>query len=149
MLFLAYVLSSTVIANIDVPVIIDREFSRQVDPADFLIDYDAERPPSSLVKVDVIFDVKYLKWKPETVDIILELTQGWEDARLTLPGGMSIFVPKDRRLWLPDSYFENAVEVEWQRDHSRRLNRGVIYEKQRVKLVVPCIEQRYSNETVR
>lgn len=51
MLFLAYVLSSTVIANIDVPVIIDREFSRQVDPADFLIDYDAERPPSSLVKV--------------------------------------------------------------------------------------------------
>lgn len=42
--------------------------------------------------MDVIFDVKYLKWKPETVDIILELTQGWEDARLTLPGGMSIFV---------------------------------------------------------
>uniref|UniRef100_A0A0N5B0S3 Neur_chan_LBD domain-containing protein n=1 Tax=Syphacia muris TaxID=451379 RepID=A0A0N5B0S3_9BILA len=124
-------------ATIDIPVIIDREFSRQFE-TDFLTDYDGERPPNNSIQVNVVFDIKYLKWMPDSALLVAELIQSWEDTRLLFPPQLSIFVPDEKKLWSPDSYFENAIDIHWDNKRSRRLNRGFVYQKERVKLLLPC-----------
>ncbi|CAJ0605628.1 unnamed protein product [Cylicocyclus nassatus] len=89
-----------------------------------LADYDpATRPPvrdnadhSSILVITNIF-INRVTWHEDWAEVDLYLRQQWEDGRLQYDvdpreGIEQVSIPSNRKIWVPDTYFSTASEVQ-------------------------------------
>uniref|UniRef100_A0A0R3RTK0 Neur_chan_LBD domain-containing protein n=1 Tax=Elaeophora elaphi TaxID=1147741 RepID=A0A0R3RTK0_9BILA len=122
----------------DSPFVINR-VADEVEFSDLLLGYNYDHADKRSVEVTISFAVRHLFFpSPDTVSMSCEVFQKWRDSRLKYAGAKSVTIPKDIKIWKPDTNFFESIAT-YGAESLRLYADGTICWKQQATLTFPCI----------
>ncbi|EFO26748.2 hypothetical protein LOAG_01734 [Loa loa] len=121
----------------DTPFIINR-VTNQVEFSDLLPGYNYDHADNSSEEVTISFAIRHVLVHSDALSLSCEIYQKWRDLRLKYSGIKSITIPKDIKIWKPDTSFSESAAT-CSAESLRLYSDGTICWKQRATLTFPCI----------
>ncbi|VDK72407.1 unnamed protein product [Litomosoides sigmodontis] len=111
--------------------------ANQVELSELLEGYDYEYADNRSMQVTISFAVRHVVLHSDTLSLWCEIFQKWQDSRLKYAGIKSITIPKNTKIWRPDTNFYESVTASGA-ESLRLYADGAICLKQQAILTFPC-----------
>ncbi|VDK63302.1 unnamed protein product [Onchocerca ochengi] len=121
----------------DTPFVINRVTNR-VEFSELLLEYNYNHAANRNVEVTISFAVRHALVYSDTISLSCEIFQKWQDSRIKYSGIKSITIPKDIKIWKPDTIFLDS-DTTYGAESLRLYSDGIICWKQQAFLTFPCI----------
>uniref|UniRef100_A0A8R1TYL4 oleoyl-[acyl-carrier-protein] hydrolase n=1 Tax=Onchocerca volvulus TaxID=6282 RepID=A0A8R1TYL4_ONCVO len=121
----------------DTPFVINRVTNR-VEFSELLLEYNYNHAANRNVEVTISFAVRHVLVYSDTISLSCEIFQKWQDSRIKYSGIKSITIPKDIKIWKPDTIFLDS-DTTYGAESLRLYSDGIICWKQQAFLTFPCI----------